>query len=251
MSTSLSTATLNLATLQLLSMTRKVGRNGAPSSQDWNSNQSENLNDHANLAEFINTTLLPILNALPLSAASGLEGATLFTSTGDKGALFYDSLTGTPLTVDQSIRYVFNILNGLMSTVTNLGVEITSLTTKLSATGQNDVAKALQGFQSGLNSVTTQINRLQSASALPVTAQVATHVIAPSDTETVNIVWAAPMSNDNYTVGLSVADPSGFLQVMTYSYVVGGLGINVLVRNTDTDANHTGTINVIAVPSTL
>jgi hypothetical protein len=152
---------LNIDTLELISTLRRAPANGAPSSHDFNDGEQEKLTDLAAFADFVNTLLRPILNALPATALEGLEGRTLLTDTTDQGALFFDALNTEPLTVADSLRLLQGIVNSVSGQVVDLGVEVGQLSAKLSATSQNDFVMTLNTIQSTLNQIQTDQRALE------------------------------------------------------------------------------------------
>jgi len=215
-------ATLPLTPLALVSTQRTVPSNGSPSSQDYNDDQNDGLIDLTSLVSFINGTLIPLLQVLPsLAAAAGLEGRAINTDSTNLTALCFNALTSTPLTIAQSLNYLQNLQTNL------------------------------QSFQSVLNTTTATLNALETSvnNNAATTAQVVTPSIAASNHASVVVGWATAFTGNNYTVALSVEDTTGFLQIDSWSYNAGGVGLTVKVTNTDPAAAHTGTIHAIALPA--
>ena len=245
-------ATLPLTPLALVSTQRTVPSNGSPSSQDYNDDQNDGLIDLTSLVSFINGTLIPLLQVLPsLAAAAGLEGRAINTDSTNLTALCFNALTSTPLTIAQSLNYLQNLQTNLQSQITGLSTQVAVLSSQLSSTNQNDISLALQNFQSVLNTTTATLNALQTSvnNNAATTAQVATPSIAASNHASVVVGWATAFTGNNYTVALSVEDTTGFLQIDSWSYNTGGVGLTVKVSNTDPAAAHTGTIHAIAIPA--
>jgi len=245
-------ATLPLTPLALVSTQRTVPSNGSPSSQDYNDDQNDGLIDLTSLVSFINGTLIPLLQVLPsLAAAAGLEGRAINTDCTNLTALCFNALTSTPLTVAQSLNYLQNLQTNLQSQITGLSTQVAVLSSQLSSTNQNDISLALQNFQSVLNTTTATLNALQTSvnNNAATTAQVVTPSIAASNHASVVVGWATAFTGNNYTVALSVEDTTGFLQIDSWSYNAGGVGLTVKVTNTDPAAAHTGTIHAIAIPA--
>lgn len=141
---------LNIDTLELVSTLRRAPANGAPSSHDYNDSEQEKMVDLAAVAGFLNDILRPVLNALPAAAGEGLEGRTLYADTTDQDPLFYDALSGQALTVTDAIRLLSGIVTSVKGQVVDLSVEVGQLSSKLSSTGQNDIALALQNINDAL-----------------------------------------------------------------------------------------------------
>src|ERR1017187_4197511 len=68
----MSANTLNIASIELVSTQRVAPLNGAPSSADHNDSAREVLTDMASISEFLNGTVLPLLNCLPARWQLGL-----------------------------------------------------------------------------------------------------------------------------------------------------------------------------------
>jgi hypothetical protein len=242
-------ATLSIDTLELVSTERVVPKNGSPATQDYNDTQNENLLDHATLAEFINNFLRPILLALPPGAANGLLASTLFTDPTDESALCFDPLSDTPLTVKQSLQYLLNLTTSAQGKLTDVSTQVGILASKLSSTNQNDIALVLQNFQAALAAQANAIAALETSSGTGVSAlQQATPLIDPRGQETVRCEWSTAQLNDTYTVTASIEDTAGFLDIASWSYITGGLGVNVVIRNSDPAAGHQGIVHVCAFP---
>lgn len=153
-------ANLNLNTVELTSTLRTAPFNGAPSSSDFNEGQRETLVDLASLTSIINTTLLPLLNALsansllPIQDPVGIEGRTIWTDTSDQNTLFFDSLSNVPLSIADSIRILNGIITSIQQALNDQGVEVASLQARLASTNQNDISLALQSLSASLNQLT-------------------------------------------------------------------------------------------------
>jgi hypothetical protein len=137
-------STLNLQSIELESTLRPTGENGAPSSLDYNDSEKEKLRDLATITETFNADILPLLNALaaeaalPPTGAIGIQGSTVFTDTTDLTSLFYDVLNAKPLTIAQSLRIQNGQISNIATLVNNLAVQVQTLSTSLSTTGQHD-----------------------------------------------------------------------------------------------------------------
>jgi hypothetical protein len=248
----MATSTLPFDALELVSCTRVVPENGSPSSQDYNDTQSENLIDHAALTDTINTIIRPLLMALTADAATrGLIGDTLYTDSVDSTALCFNALTNQPLTVKQSLQYLQAIVTALQTQVTNTSTQIGVITSQLSSTNQNSIALSLQNFQSSLNQQANALTALQNlvtaqSAVSTQTNQIVTPTVQPNGQESVACNWPLTIGSDTYTVSCSVEDPSGYLSVDSWSYITGGVGVSVVVSNSDPNNVHTGTVHVCA-----
>lgn len=194
-----------------------------------------------------------MLQVLPiLASTAGLEGRALNTDSTDLSGLCFNAQTSTPLTVAQSLRYLQNLLAGQQGKVTDLGTQVALLSSKLSATNQNDIALSLQNFQSVLNQLSAQTTVLQTSvntSKAVQTLQMVTPMITALGESSVPLLWARPFTNDAYTVACSIEDPTSSLQVASWAYIPGGSGITIAVTNSDHDHVHSGTLHAIAYPA--
>jgi len=245
-------ATIPLTPLTLVSTKRTVPLNGSPSSQDYNDDQNDGLIDLASLVSFVNGTLIPLLQVLPkLAATAGIEGRAINTDSTNLTALCFNSLTSTPLTVAQSLTYLQNLQTTLQSQMTSLTTQVAVLSSQLSSTNQNDISLTLQSYQATLNTLTAQVLAMQTSiqTAYTTICQVPTPVVDPLGEESSIVHWPNVMANNSYTCVCSVEDPTGYLGVTSWSYLPGGVGITVVVENTDRDNVHSGTIHAVAYPA--
>jgi hypothetical protein len=252
------TTSLDLQSLELVSTLRVAPENGPPSSEDYNDGEQEKLIDLTTLVTFINNTLLPILSTLEASASTGIQGQNIYGNLTSSESLYYNSLTSTPLALTDSLEILYGMAQTLQTSQTNLAVQVAALQASLSSSNQNDISLALQGLTSSLNSQQGQINTLQQAvSALQLLAitsmsgVAATPMVAPQSIETIEILWSVAFPTNTYNVSYGIEDPSGFLQVTGFSYLPGGTGVLVRVVNTDTQASHQGTVNAIGQQTQL
>lgn len=252
-------ANLNLNTVELTSTLRTAPLNGSPSSSDFNEGQRENLVDLASIVGFINDTLLPLLNALPVVALQpsidpiGIEGRSIWTDTSDQSTLFFDSLASVPLTIADTIRVLNGIVTVMKQQLTDQGVEVASLQARLASTNQNDIALALQNLSSALNQVIVnqqtqniQITEIQGAKVVFVRSALTT-VPAGSST-TVSLVFATAYADNFYTVSTSVEIPGG-ANGLVYAggFVRDGVGTGLTLGVTNDDVvAHDVIVHVLA-----
>lgn len=244
---------LNLETIELTSTLREAPLNGAPSSQDYNDSQSENLVDLASIVSFINDQLLIILNALPAAAGGGLTGKTLYSDITDQTGLFFNSNTQAPLTIADSLRYILAAVNNLATQMTNLGVDVTTLQTRITASSQNDIVQQLNNLsttisqvQSALNATTVAVGADTTMLAKFQTLRIDTESIPGTSQVTIEVTWPTPYPSNAYTPSVTILDASGMLLTngIVYSSTPGeGLVINVY--NTDT-VDRAGTLCITA-----
>lgn len=247
---SITPSTLDLGNVELVSTLHTAPANGAPSSADYYDGELEKVTDLTTLVTFINNTLLPMLNALPAAAASGLLGTGVFSDTSSQDALVYDSLTGNPLTVTDSMRVLYGQIQTVQTSLTNISQQVSALQARLSASNQNDVALALQNITSSVAQNAAQVTALaNSISGMQLLignmmdARIETPNIAPGGTESVGVEWTEPFSDNTYVVAYGMEDSSGFLQIMGFSYLPNGTGVLVYVKNNDPANSHQGYVH--------
>jgi hypothetical protein len=246
-------ATLNQDTLELTTTLRKAPRNGAPISQDYNDSCQEVLVDLSSITSFLNDSLLPILNALPETAAAGLEGKTLLADSADQGPLFRDGQTNQPLTVADCVRQLRAMIAGLETDVNDLTVEVSTLQTRVSASNQNDIVQTLQNLSQALtqqaqniNLHTQQLSDLGELSRKSKTARLTTVSIAAGQDVTMDLDWSEAFVSNAYTPQVSLEDASNKLQVIGWVKRDAGVGLSITVHNSDS-ANHAGTLCALAL----
>jgi hypothetical protein len=248
-------ATLNLNTLTLTSTLMEAPYNGAPSSQDYNDAWQEALVDLSTITGFINDTLIPILNALPATAANGLTGATTISDPSDQSALFFNAQSNQSLVVSDSMRVLLGQLNTLNTQLTDLGVQVTALQTQVGTTNQNGVIQTLQGLSQTVSTISTTLAQL----GLTVTAQgvtlskfqvmrVNTGPISPGHSATISLVWNSPYPTNSYTPIVTLLDSTGELYITSVSYSSSvGVGLTIIVTNgSDVPGAVTGTLCALA-----
>lgn len=251
---------LNLSTVELTSTLRTAPLNGSPSSSDYNSSQRENLVDLATLTDFINNTLLPLINALPAGALLpsispvGIEGRTIWSDTSDKSTLFFDALSNLPLTIADTIRVINGIVTVNAQQLTDIGVEVASLQARLASTNQNDIALALQNLTSALNQVTVnqqvqniQITEIQGTKIVSI-RPVSPSVVTAGTTTPISLVFTTPYADNFYTVSVSVEctdGDNGLVSVGSFQKDGVGTGITVSISNYDV-SNHNVIVHVLA-----
>jgi hypothetical protein len=251
--------TLDLQTVELESVLRPTGLNGAPGSADYNASAAETLMDLTTITEILNTQILPLLNALragaalPTASPIGIQGSTVLTDTTDLTSLCYDASTSLPLCIADSLR----VLNGqnasIQTLVNNLSVQVQSLSTSLSTTGQNDIASAVSNMYVLIATIQAQISALQGATGGTTASLgnlqsqlVSTSPIYPGAIDSIPVIWASAFPDNTYSVSYALNDDTGNLVIDSYSYLPTGTGISVRVRNTSTTATVEGIISVTA-----
>ena len=252
-------ANLNLSTVELTSTLLTAPLNGAPSSSDYNESQRNTLVDLTAVVDFINNELLPLVNALPAGALLptidpvGIEGRTINTSTADQSALFFDSLSSTPLTIYQSLQLLNGIITTMNQQLIDQGVEVASLQAQLSSTNQNDVALALQNLSASLNQLTvnqqiqnTQITEIIGAKI--VTVRSSPTSCSSGTTTNITVDFPTAYNDDFYTANVSLEVPdgaNGLVATGGFQKISPGIGLVVSVVNYDAAA-HNVIVHVMA-----
>ncbi len=253
---------LNLSAIELVSTLRKAPQNGAPSSQNYNDSMREILSDLSALTLFLNNKIVPVLNALPETAAEGLQGSTLYASTDDSdNSLFFNTQTGEPLTMADVLTRLYSMYQQTATKMDEITAKVVALQSRLATTSQNDVARVIQGFSNALKTLDNTvlgINQQNSSNSVLIAKQrfirVGSGEIPASGTATVAVTLDPPFQTDNYSVVLSVEDPSG--KVVIDKWVKSDDGVNpaatpgtklfVFLRNTDTINSQQATIHASA-----
>jgi hypothetical protein len=254
--------TLNLNSIELVSVVRPVASKGAPSSDDYNDTQKELLTDLAGLSSLINESLLALVNALPaaallpVEAPVGIQGRTIYTDTSDNNQLFFDALANKNLSVADSLRLLNGMLDTFRSQLEDMGIQVSALQTRLASDNRNDIALALQNLTNTINQVVASQNTLAARVTVietsgigsrTKTVRTSTGSISPDAIETLDILWTTPFADNNYTASPGVEEAGGFLEVVNFSLIAGGVGVSVRIHNTDLSNSHTGSVHVIAI----
>lgn len=255
----MSSADLNLSTLELTSTLRTAPLNGQASSTDYNESQRETLVDFTTIVDFINNTVLPLLNPLTAGALEpsdlpvGIEGRTINSDTSDSSTLFFDALTSTPLTLADSLR----ILNGMITTMSqqliDMGIQVATLQTQLSSTNQNNIALALQNLSSSLNQISVNVQNQNNQITEIVGAQIvkirsSSIVVNAGSTAIIQVDFLEPFLDDYYTCSVNsecIDGPNGLVAVGSFEKNVTGVGLTVGLVNHDI-INHNVIVHVIA-----
>lgn len=250
--------TLSIPNLELVSTLRVSPLNGPPSSQDYNDGEQEKLVDLTTIVTFLNNTLLPMINTLITTAASGLDGSGLYSDMTSEEVIFFNSQTSQSLSVADTMRMLYGFIQSLQTAQSSIGVQIGTLQSRLASSNQNDISLALQGFTSNLNSLLGQLTSVQQAvsnlqllAGTSLDAQTPTGTIPASSIETVVVNWSVPFSSNDYTVAYGIEDASGFLQITGFTYLPSGAGVQIHVMNNDPAASHQGTVHAVGRQSQL
>jgi len=157
----MSTATLNIASIELVSTQRVAPLNGSPSSADYNDSAREVLTDLASLSEFINGTVIPLLNCLPATDPLVLDGSAVYASAAvTDDPLFFDATAQQPLTIASVFTKLSQIVASVQTQMTNVSAQVLALQTRLATTNQNDIATALQGLATTIAAVAARVTAL-------------------------------------------------------------------------------------------
>ena len=230
--------TLGLENVDLVSIQRAAPKNGAPSSGDYNDTMREMVSDLVSITELINQRIVPVLNALPDTAADGLAGSSVFADPGAVTPLFYDSAENRPLTISEVLQNLFNSNGQLAARVSDLAGKVAKLQTLLSTTGQNDVLASVQSFSDQIKNLTTLINTIRTTTGAYEerfqrirSVRFPVDDVQPHSYFTGDVAWDIPFSTGDYTVTVSVEDETGSLLVSGWKKLDGGRGINLKVFN--------------------
>lgn len=252
--------TLGVDSIELVSSLRTAPTNGAPSSDDYNDSQKENLADLTSIVSFINDVVLPLVNALqdgallPVDVPVGIEGRTILSDTSDENSLFYDSLAGAPLTLADSLRLLNGMVENFRTQLEDMGVRVSAMQTRLASDNKNDLSLALQNLTNTINTVvssqtalTSRVQTLEQTDGKLKTIRVTTGSVTNGTTADIAVTWAAPFADNNYTVGVSLqrAAIGDLMTVEGWTYQANGVGITVRVKNSDSGAK-TATVHAHA-----
>jgi hypothetical protein len=243
---------LNLNTIALVSTLNPAPFNGSPISEDYNDFQDQTLLDLTSVSTFINNVLIPMLVALPDSAISGLEGTSIYGDSTNQTALFYDQITGEPLTLTDSLNQLAAQVSTSNLNVGNLSIQVGQLQQKLSSTNQNNIAITLQNLTNSLNVLNNQqiatdaaVSEVQSVVNKTQTARLTVNIPANSTTSN-PIFWTNAFTDNFYTTTLGLNDGSAQCSMQGFVYGPPGTGIAVTVTNPTSSVQNI-TINAIAI----
>jgi hypothetical protein len=253
----MATTTLNLQDIELTTSISTAPLNGPPSSADYNETQREILADLSSLSMFINSTMIPLLANIQSSALGstlyGLQGSTIISDSTDTTDTFYNSVEGSSLVIGDSLRVLRALITTLQQEFTDLDIQVATLQSSLSTTNQNSIATALAGLQSTVTILTNavsgtslQINALNTEIGLFNGSVCATPSIPALSTQQVTANLSTPYSDNNYTPTLSLEDPTGELEIISFTYQLSGVGLYVLVRNNSKTAAISGNIHILS-----
>lgn len=157
---------MNVDTIELVTTQRPAPLNGAPSSADYNDSMGEVLTDLASLSDFLNSIVVPMLKTLPEMSEPVLDGAHMFADRVSTSPLFYDSVATKPLTVADVLSRFDQIVRAMTTRVDDLAGRVKNLQTQLATTNQNDVARAIQGFNDTLKAINRRVSILEGTPVL-------------------------------------------------------------------------------------
>lgn len=235
---------MNVPTVELVSTLRAAPLNGAPSSQDYNDDQSERITDLASLSMLINDTLIPLINGLDAGAIEGLEGRYIYGDTSDTTDLFYNDLAGEPLSVADSLRLLLGQLTKQTTNITDLTVQVLALQTRLASTNQNDIATALQNFAQTLQALSTTVGQQASTlsglqiqinkTKVAVSAQSSALTTGTPTLDAVSFAWPTAFADNNYSLAVSLEiegtlAAADAISVNGFAYQSAGAGVNINV----------------------
>lgn len=251
--------TVNLDTVELVSVQRVAPQFGAVSSSDFNAYNLEVLTDLASLADKLNSQILPLVNALlagallPSESPVGIEGRTMIADSSDSSSLFFDSLNNVPLSLADSLRRLNNMLASFQQQVTDMSISVGALQSQLSSDNRNDIAIALQNLVNTIatltaaqNSLALEVTGIQASLSKTKTGRFALSSVA-SGTSTANISWPVAFLDNNYSVTLSIQDSTGAVSIKDFSYQAMGVGITVTLNNSSGSPVTTALLHAIAI----
>jgi hypothetical protein len=149
--------------IELITTEREAGLNGAPSSQDYNDTMREMLTDLSSIADTLNSSVLPYLNTLPATVTQTLDGDGMYASHDTANELFVDSTTGSQLVISDVFARLDARVSAVKAQIVDLTARIAALQSRLATTQQNDVARAIQGFNDSLVALTNRVSNLEHA----------------------------------------------------------------------------------------
>lgn len=237
---------LDIQSVDLVSTLRTAPKNGAPSSNDYNDTLREILADLGSLSELLNMSVLPVLNALPDTAALGLEGRSIYASLDpDKNVLFYSDAAKKYLTVAEVFQKIYDLIVSSNNQLTDVAARIISLQSKLATTSHNDIINAVQGFTDQVRQVSyslsdlTRVSEAQAQKLAGIQTVRKDQLVAAGATQTVDINWPVAYADNSYTVALAAEGGKATLYFVKKD---GGVGITVTVVSAD-NAEKTFTVH--------
>jgi hypothetical protein len=148
---------LSIPTAELVTTMRTVPKNGAPSSDDYNATNREILADLATISSILNDSILPVLNALPDTAAQGLDGRAMYAGLDSANSLFYSASAARYVTVAEVLISLATADSDVLLKLNDLGARVISLQSKLASTSQNDILSSVQAFSDQVRQVQSQL----------------------------------------------------------------------------------------------
>lgn len=253
----MATTTLNLQDIELTTSISTSPLNGPPSSADYNESQREVLADLSSISLFINSTIIPLLENIQATALGstqyGLQGSTIISDSTDTTDTFYNSVEGNSLVLGDSLRVLRALITTLQQEFTDLDIQVATLQSSLSTTNQNSIATALAGLQSTVTILTNavsgtslQINSLNTAIALFTGSVSTTGEIPALSTQQVTANLSVPYSDNNYTPVISLEDPTGELELISFTFQLSGAGLFVLIKNNSKTTAISGNIHILS-----
>lgn len=253
----MSSDTLQLNSVDLVSSVRTVPQNGAPVSADYNETQRENLVDLASLAGVINNLLIPYFTALKATSAGnppntpviGIEGRTVISDSSNQADIFYDAVSSTPLDIATSMTMLRAMITLLQTEMTNLDIAVQGVQSRVSSAGITNLTNVVQQLRTLYNSLNAIVSghtiELQRLSGFQEVRETSVGIPPGSSLQT-TVLWPVAYPDVNYTVALSLETGYATLQILSFTKLDDGTGIQVLIQNTDVSNTLTGTIHAQA-----
>lgn len=229
--------TLELKNLEVTAQNRSAGKNGAPSSRDFNDTMREILSDLATTVKYMNDEILPVLRALPETASEGLTGETLLVKSGASG-IFKNVTENRSFTVAEMFSNVYALADQQTRKLDEIRSQVIKLTSLLSTTGNTDILKSVQNFSDQIRSLTSTIasvgqNQRTYEAKLSETKNVSLSIddVSANGFNETEINWPTSFPDNRYTVLVSVEDETDNLVISGWNKLENGIGVRVKVFN--------------------
>ena len=230
---------LALPTVELTTTLTTVPKNGAPSSNDFNSFQQQVLADLAEITTLLNEQILPVLNALPSAAAEGLDGSGLYAGRNIDTSVFHDA-NGNLYLVSDVISTLYNSQQALAAATDNVSAQVLALQTRLATTNQSSLQASMQNLQTIVAAVQSSLSSMAaslSSATIAASNQRGTSIPLTTlavGTTPITVTLNPAYADNNYTAMVSVESADGAISLQNFHKQAGGVGliVNVLADST-------------------